>query len=201
VNKVNKVVRSILAAALCVAIVPFQVGCNSSTVSQVLSQVSLQIPVALNLTQSILTATGSGGCSFCGTVGAVAQTDLPLLQKYIADYQASSSAGTMQQIYGVVDDMVNTINVQVLAANKVASSESEKLSLVALNSLATVLTIIDSLLITTQSKAQQQAHVAAHAIKASSLMPYLDRQRLDAAARSAGTTTEDIYQREVALGF
>lgn len=129
------------------------------------------------------------------------KTDLPLIADETSKWLADPTTSRRTKIEGLFGDLVGKINGNVLSANRVVNTDSQKKALRDLRAFATILSIIDAALIVAMPQAQAKATAAKRQAKLKQLLPLLDRGILEAAARRNGTTVAAVTSYEQALGF
>jgi hypothetical protein len=178
---------SALAIVLCGSLVMMETACSSAQVENAVAQVEAQLPNLITLANNIATLSGNPEVAVVfGTVTTAIQADLPIFKAALAAYQADKSAGNFQAVIAALDSIINAVNPQLLAANKIASTPAQKTAVNALAVFSTALALSDGFLIAVQPAAAQAAHAATHTAKLREVLPLLDREqvaRYDAAVQ------------------
>lgn len=123
-KKAYSVVLSVLMGmGVCV----FGSGCSSSQTAKTVNIVMAEAGVALQSAAAFaeLRKDPTLG-AFFESVYSAAVVDLPLIKETGAAWMANKSAGNLSALSAAVNALASEVNTQVLAANKVANSESEK---------------------------------------------------------------------------
>ncbi|MGB8768653.1 MAG: hypothetical protein WCC92_03495 [Candidatus Korobacteraceae bacterium] len=129
-KKAYSVVLSLLMSmGLCV----FNTGCSSSQTAKTVNTVLAEAGVALQSAAAFAQLRNDPALgAFFESVYNAAIVDLPLIKDAGAAWTANKSAGNLSALSAAVNTLASEVNAQVLAANKVANTDSEKSALAAL---------------------------------------------------------------------
>jgi hypothetical protein len=129
-KKAYSVVLSVLMGmGLCL----FTTGCSSSQTAKTVNIVVAEAEVALQSAAAFAQLRNDPTLgAFIESVYSAAVVDLPLIKDAGAAWTANKSAGNLSALSAAVNTLASEVNIQVLAANKVANTDSQKSVLAAL---------------------------------------------------------------------
>ena len=111
----------------------FNSGCTSSQIAKTVNIVMAEAGVALQSAAAFARLGNDPTLgAFFESVYSAAIVDLPLIKDACAAWTANKSAGNLSALSAAVNSLASEVNAQVLAANRVANTDSEKSVLAAL---------------------------------------------------------------------
>jgi hypothetical protein len=199
-----------VTAVLCLSTVTMTtVGCTSAQVSQVVAEVSAQIPTAIALTNTIVSVVSlfsvTNGTTTASVVSPTLVTtltqDLNELQTLCNQYNATPNASIFTSITTLVDTIVTQGDSALLASSQITDPTSKAQATAVIGALDTILHVIDGYLQTAQSTAQVKATAARRQVKLKQISMYFNQDELNKAASAEGYTGAQVLQYETSLGF
>lgn len=176
-------------------------ACTSQQFSNVVAQIQSQLPALEVAASAVLQFADPAALPLVGGVGAVVQADLATLQVAITAWQADQSGTNRQKIEAVIDAMVKSVDAQLLTANGLAKTDQQKIVLLAMSALATVVHVVDGFVINAQSAKQAKATAAARTAKLREIMPLLDRPYMATICKQQGVTLQAALDYQMELGY
>ena len=129
----QKAYSILLSVLMCMGLCVFNTGCSSSQTAKTVNIVVAEAGVALQSAAAFAQLRNDPTLgAFFDSVYSAAVADLPLIKDAGAAWTANKSAGNLSALSAAVNTLAAEVNAQVLAANKVANSDSEKSVLAAL---------------------------------------------------------------------
>lgn len=139
----KKILTSILAIVMSAGLVVTETACTSNQVSSAISAVNSQLPTALSEASTISSLAGNTNVAvFMQTAGNLVSTDGPVIKSALAAWKAASGTDKVakfNQLTAVVTSLASNVNLQFLQANKIASTQDEKLAVASLGALSLLL--------------------------------------------------------------
>ena len=128
-----KAFSPVLSVLMCMSLCVFNTGCSSSQMAKTVNIVVVEAEVALQSAAAFAQLANDPTLgAFFQSVYSAAVVDLPLIKGAGAAWSANKSAGNLSALAAAVNTLASEVNAQVLAANKVANTDSEKKVLAAL---------------------------------------------------------------------
>jgi hypothetical protein len=119
-----------LSVLMCMSLVAFSTGCSSASTAKTVNIVMAEAGVALQAAAAFAQLANDPTLgAFFQSVYSAAVVDLPLIKAAGAAWTANKSAGNLAALSAAVSSLASGVNAQVLAANKVANTDSEKSAL------------------------------------------------------------------------
>jgi hypothetical protein len=132
-----KAFSPVLSVLMCMSLCVFNTGCSSSQIEKTVNIVMAESGVALQAAAAFAELRHDPALTvFFDSVYSAAVTDLPLVKAAGAAWIANKSAGNLAALSAAVNTLASEVNSQVLAANKVVTTDSQKSSLAALQLFA-----------------------------------------------------------------
>jgi hypothetical protein len=133
----RKAYSAVLSVLMCMGLMTFNTGCGKVSASQVISIIETQLPTDLATAATIAKLTGNAQLAAIFSQSAsIAQTDLPIIQNLVATYKANQSAGNLSALGAAVSSLAGKLTAQVLAANKVADTQTDAVAVAVVAGLA-----------------------------------------------------------------
>ena len=127
--RMKKSYSLVLALLLCMGTLTFSTGCGKITAPQVINIIESQLPADLTLAENIAKLSGNPQLTAVfSQISTIAGTDLPLIQAAVAAYQSSKTAGNLTALAAAVNTLANALTPQVLAANRLVSTQGEAIA-------------------------------------------------------------------------
>src|ERR1035438_569183 len=119
----------VMSLLLVMGLLTFSTGCGKVTAPQVISIIESQLPADLTLAANIAKLTGNSQLvAVFNQISTIAGTDLPLVQAAVAAYKANKTTGNLNALAAAVSTLANTLTPQVLAANRLVSTNAEAIA-------------------------------------------------------------------------
>ncbi len=129
----KKAYSVVLSVLMCMGLCVFNTGCSSAQTAKTVNIVAAEAEVALQSAAAFARLGNDPTLgAFFESVYSAAVVDLPLIKDAAAAWTANKSAGNLSALSAAVNTLAGEVNAQVLAANKVANTDSEKKVLSAL---------------------------------------------------------------------
>ncbi|MGA3053389.1 MAG: hypothetical protein ABSD63_04215 [Candidatus Korobacteraceae bacterium] len=129
----KKAYSVVLSVLMCMALCVFNTGCSSSQTAKTVNIVVAEAEVALQSAAAFANLRNDPTLgAFFESVYNAAVVDLPLIKDAGAAWTANKSAGNLSALSAAVNTLASEVNAQILAANKVANTDSQKSVLAAL---------------------------------------------------------------------
>jgi hypothetical protein len=125
--EMKKAYSAVLSVLMGMGLCVFNAGCSSSQTAKTVNIVVAEAEVALQSAAAFAELRGDPTLgAFFESVYNAAVVDLPLIKDAGAAWVANKSAGNLSALAAAVNSLASEVNAQVLAANKVANSGSER---------------------------------------------------------------------------
>jgi hypothetical protein len=129
----KKAYSCVLSILMFMGLCLFNTGCSSSQTAKTVNTIVAEAGVALQSAAAFAQLRNDPKLgAFFESVYSAAMVDLPIIKDAAAAWTANKSGGNLSALAAAVNTLASEVNAQVLAANKVANSESEKSVLSAL---------------------------------------------------------------------